>query len=856
MNNVKEITSAESTPRRFGDFALSILEIGAFTPLPIKPDTKRPAISDWTNIQIDTSLIASLLHDGYAHCGIGHRCGEIGGLDIDILDDDLSSLIFDFVTKEFFDGIKVMVRYGQRPKCFIPCKLIDIPAKRSSPVYRDSSGHEHKIEVLAQGQQVVLYGRHPDTMEEYEWENGEPVDLFFEIPELTVKQVDWLFDFFDEQTNKRGWKSDRDIKTSSVDAENILDQFGNLKHPAATLPQLEQLLYGLAPRRCDDYSEWSRIVGIVNFETDGSDEGLALVDKWSSQSDKYGGVEKTYRSFKHDQTNRQVATVRTLVDMYKQDNDGQKPTVSKQENPCVDDWTDPIPLDAALLPITEITKEMVPEPFRAWVMDAADRMQAPPDYLTVPLIVVCGSLIGTSCAIRPKQQDDWTVIPNLWGGIIGPPSTLKSPALNEAVNQTLGRLEAAATELLEFETRNYEANLVIAEEKKKALQNDIKIAAKKLRKDLRVNDAMDALAEELKALKLPEEPQENRYKTNDASIEKLVELLNHNPRGLLYFRDELIGLFKRMERSGSEQDRAFLLEAWNGYGSHVDDRITRGTVRCKNLCVSLLGGIQPDRIASYLHSAINDGENDGFVQRLQLMVYPDPLSRWKYIDRSPDSQAKERAYSVIERLAGFKLDSDHDYLRFSEDGQEVFKSWLTRLQKEKLDNPDEQPVTIEHLAKYRSLMPSLALIFHLVEMADGGHLQTAADTPGKGLIPVSKNAAEMAVIWCDYLESHARRIYAFALDAGQATAARLAEKIKAEKLGREFKRHEIVSKKWARLTKKVQVQEALDCLIDHCWLREAPIIGGSASIGRPAAITYQVNPKIFPEDGESDACKT
>ena len=83
----------------------------------------------------------------------------------------------------------------------------------------------------------------------------------------------------------------------------------------------------------------------------------------------------------------------------------------------------------------------------------------------------------------------------------------------------------------------------------------------------------EKLLEELKSLQAYQEPTERRYKTNDSSIEKIVELLEQNPNGLLYYRDELIGLFKRMERTGNEQDRAFLLESWNGDGSHTDDRI-------------------------------------------------------------------------------------------------------------------------------------------------------------------------------------------------------------------------------------------------------------------------------------------
>ncbi|MBA2410732.1 MAG: hypothetical protein H0V62_13560 [Gammaproteobacteria bacterium] len=62
----------------------------------------------------------------------------------------------------------------------------------------------------------------------------------------------------------------------------------------------------------------------------------------------------------------------------------------------------------------------------------------------------------------------------------------------------------------------------------------------------------------------------------------------------------------------------------------------------------------------------------------------------------------------------------------------LFYEWLADLQ-EKLQGDDE-PVVLEHLGKYRSLMPSLALIFHLIEIADG----TAQ--PG----PVSMRAAELA----------------------------------------------------------------------------------------------------------------
>ena len=63
-------------------------------------------------------------------------------------------------------------------------------------------------------------------------------------------------------------------------------------------------------------------------------------------------------------------------------------------------------------------------------------------------------------------------------------------------------------------------------------------------------------------------------------------------------------------------------------------------------------------------------------------------------------------------------------------------------------------------------MPSLALIFHLVNCVQlGGRLGG-----------VSLSCVEMAIEWCDYLESHARRIYGMVLHSCTFKASALAIK--------------------------------------------------------------------------------
>ena len=66
------------------------------------------------------------------------------------------------------------------------------------------------------------------------------------------------------------------------------------------------------------------------------------------------------------------------------------------------------------------------------------------------------ALIGTRLAIKPKSRDSWTIIPNLWGAVIGDPSTIKSPSVGE-VFKPLKRLIVAAKLMYDEQVREVRA---------------------------------------------------------------------------------------------------------------------------------------------------------------------------------------------------------------------------------------------------------------------------------------------------------------------------------------------------------------------------------------------------------------
>jgi hypothetical protein len=87
----------------------------------------------------------------------------------------------------------------------------------------------------------------------------------------------------------------------------------------------------------------------------------------------------------------------------------------------------------------------------------------------------------------------------------------------------------------------------------------------------------------------------------------------------------------------------------NGNQSFDTDRIGRGHISIPNLCASIFGGIQPDKMTVYLEQAAHALANDGMLQRFQVLVYPDPR-RWEWL---PDKTARDAAFAVFEKLADF-----------------------------------------------------------------------------------------------------------------------------------------------------------------------------------------------------------
>ena len=513
---------------------------------------------------------------------------------------------------------------------------------------------------------------------------------------------------------------------------------------------------------------------------------------------------------------------------------GQSAPAVESDGP---EWPELKEIAAPLKPVPAFDADtLLPEVLRDWVMDEANRMGCQPDFIAVTALTSIGAVVGARCAMRPKALDNWLVVPNLWGGIVGVPAAKKSPAMSAAHNP-LNRLIARANDAYHAETLAFTLEKEVFDIQEETIHARMKSAAKV--KNGKGED-IHALKDEMKAHRdqATEAPTLKRYRTNDTTVEKLGELLRDNPTGMLVMRDELVGLISTWDKEGREGERSFYLEGWNGSASFDTDRIGRGAIFIKNLCLSVFGGIQPDKLTLYLEQASNAMSNDGMLQRFQMLVYPDKPD-WDYRDRGPDLALLKRVYDVFDLLAEFdplawgaapaSEIAKFPHFCFDDAAQAVFIAWLTEMHTIRLPQ-EEEPMIEQHLSKYDKLFPALAMLLHLIECAATG---------ARG--PVTAKAALRAAAWCEYLEAHARRCYGLLIDGGFRSAYALVEKIKAGKLQDHFTARDIRRNRWRFLSSDDAVQAALDWLEDDGWLWSYDV-GGGQGMGR-RTVRYLINPK-------------
>jgi hypothetical protein len=245
--------------------------------------------------------------------------------------------------------------------------------------------------------------------------------------------------------------------------------------------------------------------------------------------------------------------------------------------------------------VPEFPLDTLPPAVRDYVTTQSVVIGCDPSAMAMSVLTAFSGALDHRSAVKMMRNGNWWEHPRLWTLLVGDPSCKKTPIIN-AVTGPLEQLQNTLR-------INYEAAL-----------RDCKVAQE----------------DDNNAVKEPESPP--RYVVWDCTTEKLGEILSRSEHGLLVKRDEFSGWIGQMEKysgsaRGAAADRAFWLQAFDG-GPYTVDRIGRGETHIRNLSVSLLGGIQPARLAE-LHGLTSDGLLQRFIA---VMMGPSTLAEDHHCD--------------------------------------------------------------------------------------------------------------------------------------------------------------------------------------------------------------------------------
>jgi hypothetical protein len=137
---------------------------------PVPANGKRIHLSDWQNIRATPAIIDTWAITRTDHLNTGVLTRDTPFVDIDVTVEEVAEEIEALFESEIENSA---VRIGLPPKRSIPFRT-DAPFKKIAAQFKDLNGRVHKVEILGDGQQIVVNGIHPDTGRPYRWHRGEP----------------------------------------------------------------------------------------------------------------------------------------------------------------------------------------------------------------------------------------------------------------------------------------------------------------------------------------------------------------------------------------------------------------------------------------------------------------------------------------------------------------------------------------------------------------------------------------------------------------------------------------------------------------------------------------------------------
>ena len=385
------------------------------------------------------------------------------------------------------------------------------------------------------------------------------------------------------------------------------------------------------------------------------------------------------------------------------------------------------PVDAAIsceLPeLLPVPVEAFPTEIQSIIRDVTQAFGTLPEVVAIAILAIAGSLIGWSRRLIPKGG--WHVHASLYVAIAAETGEGKSPA----------------TSFLLDPVEKLEHSEFIKHRK----------AEKEFEKQLEEWQDADKSTRGPK----PQPPPERcRFKFGDTTIETLADGLAANPKGILWYRDELNGLLLDLDkyngRAGSTKAR--LIEAYDLRPWQVDRVNKTRTAYIQKACLGILGTIQP---AILLRAFDSLDAASGFLPRF-IIVHAAKNSPTLWNDMEIGKGIADKWQDFVSRLAEYKIIRDQEsqecksrFVSLSPEAKDLYTKWYNHIALAPWNNFDQ--------GIYRAIVPKIqeqalriCLILHCLESVEKERDETD---------PVSKQTMSRALKLSDWIWSHQKRTW-------------------------------------------------------------------------------------------------
>ena len=107
-------------------------------------------------------------------------------------------------------------------------------------------------------------------------------------------------------------------------------------------------------------------------------------------------------------------------------------------------------------------------------------------------------------------------------------------------------------------------------------------------------------------------PKFKQIMISDITLESIHEVHSFNRRGLLYYKDELVGFLNDMDKYRKGSDQQFWLESFNNK-SYIVNRVSKTVNLIEDANINIIGTVQPSVITKMAKDFSGNGLTDRFL---------------------------------------------------------------------------------------------------------------------------------------------------------------------------------------------------------------------------------------------------